>query len=191
MIIVYIRSHTQLSCKVMLIAHLCHLPSPFQQMWSRPSQGLSVLNIIIHVVRQAIHIHPEKPQRKKLFTDERTLWDIKERKIKTVWVTESTGCRASREQSKPKRSDAKSRAPIVPLLYSLFGGVRVPWCRHGVREWVVIGDVHRSWWPGRETDVFVVNPKLRRLILCYRDLPRPFHFFLFFSLVDFLPFWFC
>lgn len=61
-----------------------------------------------------------------MFTDENTLWEIKEMKIKTVWVTESPGCRASREHGKLKRSDVKSRTSIVQLLYSLFGGVRVP-----------------------------------------------------------------
>lgn len=58
----------------------------------------------------------------------------------------STG--AFREHGKLKRSAVKSRTSIIRLLYSLFGGVRVPWCRHGVGEWVVIGDVHWSWWPG-------------------------------------------
>lgn len=38
----------------MLIAHLCHLPFPSQQMGSSPSQGLSLPNIIILAVRQAI-----------------------------------------------------------------------------------------------------------------------------------------
>ena len=34
-------------------------------MWSRPSQGLSLLNIIILAVRQTIYIQQKKPQRKE------------------------------------------------------------------------------------------------------------------------------
>lgn len=56
LIIIYIRSHMHRSWKGRLGAHLCHLPFPFQQMGSSPSQCLSLLNVIILAVRQAIYI---------------------------------------------------------------------------------------------------------------------------------------
>ena len=60
MIIIYISPRMHLSYKGILVAHLCHLPSAFQQMWSR----LSLPNIIILAVRQG-HLHSAKGNHKK------------------------------------------------------------------------------------------------------------------------------
>lgn len=71
----------------MLRAHLCHLPFPFQQMGSSLNQVLSLLNIIILAVRQAIYIQHkknptmkgEKKKKHKWPTDGHTHFENKDR----------------------------------------------------------------------------------------------------------------
>lgn len=58
-LITYIRLHMQ------LIAHLCHLPFPFQQMGLNHSQGFAEFNITVLTLRQAISIQDTKSQKNK------------------------------------------------------------------------------------------------------------------------------
>ena len=92
--------------KAFSCAHLCHLPSPFQQMWSSPGQGLSLLNIIILA---AIYIHQKKPQRKEkarwyTHTHARTHFgEYKGKEIKTVLghrVCRARGLQGARQTEK-------------------------------------------------------------------------------------------
>lgn len=110
-------------------AHLCHLPSPSQQMGSSPSQVLPLLNITL-AVRQAIDIQHKRVQRMGKETAVlrvvHSLWEIKDGTTKAARVTESVQHEAFGEHSNLQGPAVESRASIVQLLYSLFGGVRVP-----------------------------------------------------------------
>lgn len=126
MLIIYIRSRMHPRR-----AHLCHLPLPSQQMGRSPGQGLWPY-IIILTKRSC-----------KFGTKKKTL----KKEIKNTNTRSRVGhgaCRACGEEAEPRTSAAQ-------LVHSPFGGVRVPWHRHGVRERVVGGDVYRSRRPGRKT----------------------------------------
>lgn len=135
-------------------------------MWSGQSQGPPMLNVITLAVRQAIYIQHKEPQRrkerkKKEHDDTRMLGNNKrQEKERQCGFTEAAGDGPFWGGRRlEKICFWTSRAAVVWGARSPFGGVRVPWYRHGVGERVVVGDVHWSRWPEQETQVEKNYPK--------------------------------
>lgn len=105
-IIIYIRSHM----------HLSYHSTPVSLTLSLSTDGEQPQSMAFFAQQHYSCCKASYLDKAQTFTDAHTLWEIKEMKIKIVWVTESTGRRASRERGKLKRPTV-SRTSIVQLLY--------------------------------------------------------------------------